>query len=112
MLQSVGPVIDYFLWDPAADLEERAMELWNKTDIVVFGHTHFPDLYEGENSKRYYNPGCWTQNIPVADEKLNYDDLIGKRALPYDLRYVEIWKDETTGTIESKQHTYRDFYPD
>lgn len=44
-------------------------------DVVVFGHTHYPDMYTPENRRieRLVNTGSWVEQIPPNDD---YDTFV------------------------------------
>ncbi len=63
-------------------------------EVVVFGHTHQPDQWRGNDGKSdggYFNPGSWTRYVDVsAMPNLKLKDLENETDFPYQLNYIRV----------------------
>lgn len=97
--------------DEKKELSEHAQQMIinGQAEIVVFGHTHQPDEWRGENEKLggwYFNPGSWTRYVEIKKlGSLSLNDLRNEADFPYELNYIRIEETEP-GKLKADKHTY------
>jgi UDP-2,3-diacylglucosamine pyrophosphatase LpxH len=58
--------------DSITKYAEKLLNNKNGYKLVVFGHTHFPDLYK-QNDQWFYNSGTWISVIELSSAAIRHD---------------------------------------
>jgi UDP-2,3-diacylglucosamine pyrophosphatase LpxH len=73
-------------------------------EVVVFGHTHQPDLWRvrEDSPGGYFNPGSWTRYVDITDmPRLKLEDLAKEEDFPYQLNYIRV-EPTDTGSLKAE----------